>query len=128
MAKRILYIHGIGLIGGAERDLLAMVHACNRDEWEPHVACPPHTPLSDRLAADEGIRRYPVPMAPWRKWYSPFVRWRDVRSLRALLAATVPDLVHVNDIWWVPHTITAVRGMSGPRPPVVAHVRQEIEP
>ena len=127
MAKRILYIHGIGRIGGAERDLLAMLRACDRDEWEPHVLCPPGTPLFDRLVA-ERIRRHAISLAPWRKWYSPLVRWRGVRSLRELLAGIAPDLVHVNDIWWVPHTISALRGISGPRPPIVAHVRQEIEP
>jgi glycosyltransferase involved in cell wall biosynthesis len=122
-----LYIHGIGRIGGAERDLLAMLRACNREEWEPHVACPPDTPLFDRLS-DQGSRLHALSMAPWRKWYSPFVRWQGVRSLRELLAGTAPHLVHVNDIWWVPHAIAAVRGISGPRPPIVAHVRQEIEP
>ena len=127
MAKRILYIHGIGRIGGAERDLLAMLRAINRDEWEPHVACPPATPLFDLLASD-GTRLHAMSLAPWRKWYSPLVRWRGVRSLRELLAATAPQVVHVNDIWWVPHTIAAVRGSSGRRPPIVAHVRQEIEP
>lgn len=127
MANRILYIHGIGRIGGAERDLQSMLRACRRDEWEPHVACPPDTPLFERLTG-EGSRLHALSLAPWRKWYSPFVRWRGVRSLRELLAGTAPDLVHVNDIWWVPHTIAAVRGISGRRPPIVAHVRQEIEP
>ena len=127
MAKRILYIHGIGRIGGAERDLLAILRATNRDEWEPHVACPPATPLSDRLAR-EGSRLHAISLGPWRKWYSPLVRWRGVRSLRELVADTAPHVIHVNDIWWVPHTIAAVRGSSGRRPPIVAHVRQEIEP
>jgi glycosyltransferase involved in cell wall biosynthesis len=38
-----------------------------------------------------------------------------------------PALIHVNDIWWVPHAIGAVRATAGLRRPVVAHVRQEIE-
>jgi glycosyltransferase involved in cell wall biosynthesis len=40
----------------------------------------------------------------------------------------LPALIHVNDIWWVPHTIGAVNAIPGSRRPVVAHVRQEIEP
>jgi glycosyltransferase involved in cell wall biosynthesis len=35
-------------------------------------------------------------------------------------------LLHVNDIWWVPQTLRAAEGL--PRVPIVAHVRQEIEP
>ena len=127
MAKRILYIHGIGKIGGAERDLLAMLRALNRTVWEPHIACPSETPLFDRLAS-EGFTVHPLALAPWRKWYSPLTRWRDVRLLRALLTGVAPAVIHVNDIWWVPHTRRAVTGPSGPRTPVVAHVRQEIEP
>jgi glycosyltransferase involved in cell wall biosynthesis len=127
VTKRILYIHGIGSIGGAERDLLAMLRALDRDQWEPYCACPPGTPLSERLAK-EGIPLRPLALGPWRKWYSPLLRWRDVRSLRALVDQLAPSLVHVNDIWWVPHTIGAVSGVPGRQRPVVAHVRQEIEP
>ena len=127
MARRILYIHGIGGIGGAERDLLAMLRALDRDEWEPHVACPPETPLSSSLAK-QGTALHPLVLGPWRKWYSPFIRWRDVRNVRALVTQLAPALIHVNDIWWVPHTIGAVRASPGSRRPVVAHVRQEIEP
>lgn len=36
-------------------------------------------------------------------------------------------MIHVNDIWWVPHSVRAVRGASQSIP-IVAHVRQEIEP
>jgi glycosyltransferase involved in cell wall biosynthesis len=124
---RILYIHGIGGIGGAERDLLAMLGALDRGEWEPHVACPFHTPLSDSLAK-ANVSRHPLALGSWRKWYSPLLRWRDVKNLRALLGDVAPALIHVNDIWWVPHTLSAMSGSPGLRRPVVAHVRQEIEP
>jgi glycosyltransferase involved in cell wall biosynthesis len=125
VTNRILYIHGIGTIGGAERDLLAMLRALDRDKWEPHCACPPDTPLSERLAK-EGIPLHPLILGPWRKWYSPFIRGRDVRNLRSLVADLAPALIHVNDIWWVPHAIEAAT--VGVRRPIVAHVRQEIEP
>ncbi len=110
MARRILYIHGIGGIGGAERDLLAMLRALDRDEWEPHVACPPETPLSGSLAK-QGTALHPLVLGPWRKWYSPFIRWRDVRNVRVLVTQLAPALIHVNDIWWVPHTIGAVNAI-----------------
>ena len=127
MARRILYLHGIGRIGGAERDLLAMVRALDRSAWEPHVACPPATPLSESLAK-ETVALHALAVGPWRKWYSPFIRGRDVRNLQALITRVSPALIHVNDIWWVPHTVAAVSGISSIRRPVVAHVRQEIEP
>ncbi len=39
-----------------------------------------------------------------------------------------PALIHVNDIWWVPHTVRAVASRTSHPVPIVAHVRQEIEP
>ena len=39
-----------------------------------------------------------------------------------------PALIHVNDIWWVPHTVKAIGGRRSHAVPIVAHVRQEIEP
>jgi glycosyltransferase involved in cell wall biosynthesis len=127
VARRILYIHGIGRIGGAERDLLAILRALDRSAWEPHVACPPETPLSESLAKED-VALHALAVSPWRKWYSPLIRGRDVRNLRALITCVAPALIHVNDIWWVPHTIGAVSGITGIRRPVIAHVRQEIEP
>ena len=38
------------------------------------------------------------------------------------------DVVHVNDIWWVPQTLRAVKGCKREKVQVLAHVRQEIEP
>jgi glycosyltransferase involved in cell wall biosynthesis len=126
VATRILYIHGIGRIGGAERDLLTMLRALDRDRWEPYVACPPGTPFAERLAND-GVPMRSLSLVAWRKWYAPAIRWRAVRSLRAMVRDLLPAIIHVNDIWWVPHTVTAVRGSRLGRP-IVAHVRQEIEP
>jgi glycosyltransferase involved in cell wall biosynthesis len=127
VSRRILYVHGIGGIGGAERDLMAMLGALPRGEWEPHVACPPNTPLADRLSKAD-LTLHPLALRPWRKWYSPFLRWQDVRNLRAVLVDVTPALIHVNDIWWVPHTISAVSGRRRLQTRIVAHVRQEIEP
>jgi glycosyltransferase involved in cell wall biosynthesis len=127
VAKRILYIHGIGNIGGAERDLLAVVQALNRARWDAQVACPSQGPLYESLR-QAGISLHPLVLSPWRKWFSLFVRWRGVMRLRELLKQLEPALVHVNDIWWVPHTIRAVNHLSGRRIPIVTHVRQEIEP
>ena len=38
MAIRILYLHGIGEIGGAERALLSVLERLDRAYWQPVVA------------------------------------------------------------------------------------------
>jgi glycosyltransferase involved in cell wall biosynthesis len=127
VTRRILYVHGIDAIGGAERDLLAMLTKLDRTEWEPHVACPFGGPIHDLLTS-AGLSVHSLALTPWRKWFSPFVRWAGVGRLRALLKQLNPALVHVNDIWWVPHTIRALGDERVRRVPIVVHVRQEIEP
>ncbi|HEU4502783.1 MAG TPA: glycosyltransferase family 4 protein [Nitrospira sp.] len=127
MARPILYIHGVAAVGGAERDLLAILRALDRPDWEPHVACPSEGQFSN-LMGQAGVVLHPMVLPPWRKWFSPFVRWLAVNKLRILLEQLKPALIHVNDIWWVPQTLEAVRGRPDLRIPVVAHVRQEIEP
>lgn len=127
MARPILYIHGVAAVGGAERDLLAILRTLDRRDWEPHVACPSEGQFSN-LMVQAGVVLHPMVLPPWRKWFSPFVRWVAVNKLRILLEQLKPALIHVNDIWWVPQTLEAVCGRPGLRIPVVAHVRQEIEP
>jgi len=126
VARRILYIHGVGAVGGAEHDLLAVLARLDRKAWEPHVVCPAEGPFR-ALLERAGLAVHPLALVPWRKWFSPFVRWRSVGRLRDLMDRLRPALVHVNDIWWVPHARGALRG-AVVSPPVVAHVRQEIQP
>jgi len=125
VARRILYIHGVGAVGGAEHDMLAVLARLDRNAWEPHVVCPAGGPFRTLLERT-GLAVHPLGLVPWRKWFSPFLRWRSVGGLRDLVDRLRPALLHVNDIWWVPHTLGALRG-TVVSPPVVAHVRQEIE-
>jgi len=127
VTTRILYIHGITDMGGAERDLLAMLGELNRSQWEPHLACPSEGPLR-RAIQRIGVSAHALSLHPWRKWYSPFVRWAGVNDLRALVKHLQPAIVHVNDIWWVPHAVQALSANLPRSMPIVAHVRQEIEP
>ncbi len=125
MSKRILYVHGIEAIGGAERDLLALVKNLDRASWQPAVACPSSGSLREEI---EKLRLpiLPIDLPPWRKASSFLSRYKAVRDLRSLIQAFRPSLIHVNDLWWAPHTVRAVR--NAVRVPVIAHVRQEILP
>ena len=126
MARRILYVHGISAIGGAERDLLALLKVLDRHQWEPQVVCPGTGPLHDQLQA-LAVPTHGLTLPPWRKFLS-FLQCRSaIRRLSDLVTHLGPAMIHVNDIWWVPHALRAVRYNFKPMP-IVAHVRQEIEP
>lgn len=126
MGTRILYVHGIEAIGGAERDLIALLKTLDRQKWEPQVVCPGAGPFRDQLHAI-AVPTHALSLPPWRKVRSLFQRRSAVQRLGALVNQLDPAMIHVNDIWWVPHTVRAVRGVAQPVP-IVAHVRQEIEP
>ena len=120
-------MHGVEAIGGAERDLIALLKTLNREKWEPHVVCPGTGPFRDQLQAI-AVPTHALSLPPWRKVRSFFQRRSAVRQLSALVAQLEPAMIHVNDIWWVPHSLRAVAGCRAIPLPIVAHVRQEIEP
>lgn len=126
MSTRILYVHGIDSIGGAERDLIALLSRLDRHIWHPTLACPGTGSLRE-IASAHHVPTYPVNLPPWRKVSSLVSRYVAVRHLRKLLTDVQPALIHVNDLWWVPHTVRAAAGLSQ-RIPVIAHVRQETQP
>ena len=127
MARQILYVHGMEAIGGAEQDLLVLLRSLHRTEWSPTVACPERGAFRTRVEA-LGIPVVPVALPPWRKFSSIFSRHAAVRTFSTLLSSLRPALIHVNDIWWVPHTVRAVNRLTGSAIPVIAHVRQNIKP
>ncbi len=127
MGTRILYVHGIEAIGGAERDLIALLKALDRHKWEPHVVCPGTGPFREQLHAI-AVPTHTLRLPPWRKPLAVFQRRSAIGRLGALVGQLDPALVHVNDIWWVPHTVRAIASGRFHSMPIVAHVRQEIEP
>ena len=127
MGTRILYVHGIEAIGGAERDLIALLKTLDRQKWEPHVACPGTGPFREQLHAI-AVSTHALSLPPWRKPLAVFQRRSAVGRLGALVGQLDPAMVHVNDIWWVPHTLRALASRASNPVPIVAHVRQEIEP
>jgi glycosyltransferase involved in cell wall biosynthesis len=121
--KVALFVHGIGEIGGAERELLAYLERLPSRGIRPLVACPADCPLSEKVAAIGASARH-VPFPAWRKILEWPRRGDAARRLRHVIEETGPSLVHVNDIWWLPQTLRAARGLGVP---VLCHVRQEIE-
>ena len=66
MAVNIAYVHGVGEIGGAEKDLLSYIDLLDRCNFQPHVVCP-----GKGVFIKELIKKQ-VPIAtiyvpPWRK-------------------------------------------------------------
>ncbi len=127
MGTRILYVHGIEAIGGAERDLIALLKTLDRHKWEPHVVCPGTGPFREQLHSI-AVPTHALSLPPWRKPLAVFQRRSAIERLGALVGQLDPALIHVNDIWWVPHTVRAIASGRSHSMPIVAHVRQEIEP
>jgi glycosyltransferase involved in cell wall biosynthesis len=124
--RRILYVHGIEAIGGAEQDLLLLLRGLDRTQWTPMVACPEQGAF--RACVETlGIPVSPIKLPPWRKLPSLFSRYAAVKDFSTLLGSLQPALIHINDIWWVPHTICAVKRLTGGVIPVIVHVRQNIK-
>ncbi len=124
MSKPILFVHGVTEIGGAERELLAMLDRLPQRGYRPVVACPDSGALVVELKR-RSVEARCTPMPPWRKLFAYPKRAAAVRALREIITAVRPVLLHTNDIWWVPQTLRAAAGLGVP---VVAHARQEIEP
>ena len=127
MGTRILYVHGIEAIGGAERDLITLLKTVDRHTWEPHVVCPGTGPFREQLHAI-AVPTHALSLPPWRKPLAVFQRQSAIRHLGALVNQLAPAMIHVNDIWWVPHSVSAIASSTGNSLPIVTHVRQEIEP
>lgn len=120
----ILFVHGIGAIGGAERELILIVDQLARRGHRPVVVCPSPSPLQRELAAC-AVETREAPFPAWRKWNAFLARGKSVQVLESLMASIRPRVIHVNDIWWVPQVLRASRQFPIP---VVAYVRGEIEP
>lgn len=124
MAINVVYVHGIGEIGGAEKDLLSYLDLLDRNEFCPHVVCPG----TGTLKAEVEKYQVPVvssPLPPWRKLrykiHHPWAVWKLANIFRQWNI----DIVHVNDYWWSPLAYLAAKKCHIP---VVVHIRQQIEP
>jgi glycosyltransferase involved in cell wall biosynthesis len=120
----VAFVHGVGEIGGAERELLIYLDRLPSRGIRPVVVCPPQGPLAEKVAT-HGVERHHVPFPAWRKLLEWPRRREAVRRLRSVIEQVCPSLLHVNDIWWLPQTLRAAEGLGVP---ILCHVRQEIHP
>jgi len=120
----VAFVHGIGEIGGAERELLVYLDRLPSRGIRPIVVCPPQGPLAEKVAAG-GVEVRHVSFPAWRKLWEWPRRREAVRRLRSVIEQVRPLLLHVNDIWWLPQTLRAAEGLGIP---ILCHVRQEIHP
>ncbi len=125
MAATIVYVHGIGEIGGAERELLFILSSLDRTLFHPVVVCPPDSPLAERVEA-LGIPVHGMYFPAWRKLNHMFAIPGAVLRIMAVLRSCKPCLVHVNDYWWGPLCYLACRAVRM-HVPILLHVRQEIQ-
>lgn len=123
MKGKVLFIHGVTEIGGAERELLLILERLQRRKIECAVVCSGHGRLTQELR-HRSIPLAIAPLPPWRKASSFLQRGSAIHELREVLRSIKPTLIHVNDIWWVPQVLRAAKDLAIPK---LAHVRQEIE-
>ena len=124
MPARILYLHGITMIGGAETDLVSLIGGLNREDFHPYVACPPEGPLVEELKSLQ-VPICPLELPAWRKFTDISKNPIAVGHLVRLIHKHRIDLVHVNDFWWNPIAWLASKLT---RRPCVVHIRQHIQP
>ena len=121
-AGRVLLLHGITSIGGAERDLLAIIKALHG--FDPVVVCPDKEPLVS-LVRDIGVPVICINMPPWRKVKAlPLILPAMYRLFRILVSHRI-NLLHINDLWWAPIGLAASR-LAGI--PCITHVRADYTP
>jgi glycosyltransferase involved in cell wall biosynthesis len=122
--ERILYIHGMAQIGGAEKELLLWLECLDRERFSPYVVCPRDGPFITELD-NLHIPYVAISLPSWRKLFQTI--WRPlaiVRIIQAIRRWNI-DVLHVNDYSWAPYGIVAGR-LTGR--PCLIHVRVEIEP
>ena len=123
MAIPLLYLHGVAEIGGAERDLLALLRGLDRAKWSPIVACPGHGPLIDELKV-LNVPVFPITFPAWRKVKDFPWRFPALIRLVWLVRTVKAAVIHVNDLWWAPYGCLAAKLCGVPS---VVLVRQNLE-
>jgi len=114
--RRVLYLHHVAELSGAENSLRLLLRHLDRDRFTPLFAGPAHGPFPHALGAD-GIEIVPAAFGPLRHVTAVL---RASARVRALVRGRRIDLIHANG----PQT-NVVAGLAGrwARVPVIWHAR-----
>ena len=130
----VLYVHHRSELGGAPASLSYLIRELDKDEFEPHIYCPPGAAAD--LFREAGANVHTGPVAGFTHiWASTYRgrRWllfgrelmllpRHVRRFRRTLRRNRFELVHFNDSPLIPAAWLARRE----RLPVVWHLRSAL--
>ncbi len=122
--RKILFVSHELEFGGAERSLLDLMHALDRDQFDLHLATSGEGPLA-AAARDTAVTVHAVPMRFPNKLSKALGLMRARRSLKRLIKAERFDLVHMNTIIAGYVGLTAARAC---RIPSVWHLRDMTYP
>lgn len=126
---RILYVNHTGLVSGAEKMLMNILHGLDRTRYEPYVLCPARGGLAAAVH-DEGAVWFPLPAINARfslrldrlfRSISPV--FQSVRAMRAQIRALDPDIIHANS---VRAGIAASLAAAGTGKPVIWHIHDTL--
>jgi len=110
-------------VSGGETVLLRLARELIRQEHYVCIVCPPQSQsqsfFSDRQLPVEGVD---LPLTDWRH---PFRFYKGVRALQTILREHRAEIAHANDLSTIQPLGCACRREGLP---VVAHVRQMVEP
>ena len=117
--RRVLYLHHVAELSGAENSLRLLLRHLDRDRFRPLFAGPAHGPFARALAAD-GIEIVPAAFGPLRHVTAVV---RAAARVRAVVRDRRIDLLHANG----PQT-NVVAGVAGrwANVPVIWHARNLI--
>ena len=126
---RIAYVNHTGLISGAEKVLMSILHGVDRTCSEPILVCPPDGCLAE-VAESEEIPWIPIrpirarfSWSPKRLCTSLVNLCKGVLDLRKALQTISPDLIHANS---VRAGITASLATLGSGQIVIWHVHDSL--
>lgn len=120
---KVLYFQKTAQIGGAERDLVALLKKLNKILLTPLVFISEEGPLT-QILKDLYVPYYLVPFYPWRKFKYLFLRYLNIFKLNALVKTLDVNIIHSNDFWYFPYA--RILKIFNPRVKVIVHVRGEV--